>query len=122
MATVARKRGVLIGFLSFIMTMGLVALAAKSATPGPERTAKDLYQAKCSVCHGADGAGQTTMGKKAKVKDVRNVLKTMSEDQMVDIVKKGKGAGMPGYEKQFTPDQVRDVVKYYRSLASPPAK
>jgi mono/diheme cytochrome c family protein len=36
---------------------------------------------------------------------------------MIKIVTDGKGANMDSYKNQFTPEQIRAVVEYYRSLA-----
>src|SRR5215813_15276790 len=75
-----------------------------------------LYKSKCAVCHGADGAGDTTMGKKLGVKDFRSPeVSKLSDTELFDITKKGKNK-MPAYDKKLTDDQIKDLVKYIRSL------
>ncbi len=64
-----------------------------------DTSASDIYLDKCSVCHGADGAGKTAKGKKLKVKDVRETIGTVTADQMIVIVTKGKGDDMDAFAK-----------------------
>ena len=78
---------------------------------------KDLYLDKCSVCHGADGAGKTAKGKKLKVGDVHQTAAKESEADMVQIVTNGKGHDMDAFGKDLKADQITAIVQYYRSLA-----
>jgi mono/diheme cytochrome c family protein len=91
-----------------------------SSAASPQASAQDVYLDKCSVCHAKDGSGNTAKGRKLKVKDVRSPdVQKMSEAEMIDIVAKGKGQDMDGYEKDLGKDMVKNVVDYYRSLAKP---
>jgi mono/diheme cytochrome c family protein len=81
------------------------------------KSASDIYLDKCSVCHGTDGAGKTAKGKKLKVKDVRETAGTLTADQMIVIVTKGKGDDMDAFAKDFSADQIKALVEYYRGLA-----
>jgi mono/diheme cytochrome c family protein len=85
--------------------------------PAQAQGGRDLYLNKCAVCHGEDGAGKTVKDKKVHCKDIRQTIKKDSEADMIKIVTDGKGANMDGFKSQFTPDQIRAVVEYYRSLA-----
>lgn len=80
-----------------------------------QQTAEDIYNHKCAVCHGKDGLGNTVKGKKVHVKDVHANMKD-SEAQMVKIVTEGKGDDMDSYKKEYTADQIKALVEYYRSL------
>src|ERR1700692_2330988 len=81
-------------------------------------TAQDVYLDKCSVCHGQDGAGNTAKGRKLKVKNVRSPeVQKLSEAELVEIVAKGKGKDMDGFEKELGADMVKQLVTFYRSLA-----
>lgn len=77
--------------------------------------AADLYGHKCAVCHGQDGLGNTAKGKKVHVKDVHTNMKD-SEADMIKAVTDGKGDDMDSYKKEFTADQIKALVAYYRSL------
>jgi len=78
---------------------------------------KSLFLDKCSICHGEDGVGKTAKGKKLKVKDIHDTIKTESEADMIKIATDGKGKDMDGFGKDFKPDQIKGLVEYYRSLA-----
>jgi mono/diheme cytochrome c family protein len=79
------------------------------------QTAEDDYNKKCAVCHGKDGLGNTAKGKKVHVKDVHVNMKDSQAD-MIKAVTDGKGDDMDSYKKEFTPEQIKAVVEYYRSL------
>ena len=95
--------------LTLAPTLGPVSAQGKSAT--------DIYLDKCSVCHGADGAGKTAKGKKLRVKDVRETVSKLTAEQMIEIVTKGKSPDMDGYAKDFSADQIKQIVEHYRTLA-----
>ena len=104
--------------LIFILVTG--AGNRTRAAAAPPASAQDVYLDKCSVCHGQDGAGNTAKGRKLKVKNVRSPeVQKMSESEMIEIVAKGKGKDMDGFEKELGADTVKQVVGYYRTLAKP---
>ena len=101
--------------------MGTLRIAAAGVflalSAWAQQNAKDIYLDKCSVCHGADGAGKTAKGRKLKVKDVHETDSKISAADMIKIVEKGKGSDMDAYGKELSKDQIKAVVDYYRSLA-----
>jgi mono/diheme cytochrome c family protein len=79
-------------------------------------TAESTYKAKCAMCHGPDGKGQTPTGKAMKVTDLASdEVQKKSDGDLSTTISAGKGK-MPAY-KMLTPDQVKDLVTYIRSLA-----
>jgi mono/diheme cytochrome c family protein len=96
---------------AWLLPAGLTLVQAQG------KSASDIYLDKCSVCHGTDGAGKTAKGKKLKVKDVRETIGTLTADQMIVIVTKGKGDDMDAFAKDFSADQIKSLVEYYRGLA-----
>jgi cytochrome c6 len=94
----------------FVISLLLTASFASA------QTAEALYKSKCAACHGPDGAGATTMGKKLGAKDFRlPEVSKQTDAELFDITKKGKGK-MPAYDKKITDDQIKDLIKYIRSL------
>jgi mono/diheme cytochrome c family protein len=79
------------------------------------QSGEDLYNKKCAVCHAKDGSGNTAKGKKAHVKDVHQNMKD-SEAAMIKVVTDGKGDDMDSYKSEFSADQIKSLVEYYRSL------
>jgi mono/diheme cytochrome c family protein len=74
-----------------------------------------LYKSKCAMCHGPDGKGETPTGKSLKLKDLASAeVQKASDADFTDVISKGKGK-MPA-AKGLTPDQVKDLVAFVRSL------
>jgi cytochrome c6 len=73
--------------------------------------AEATFKAKCAMCHGADGKGKDAM----KTRDFSSAdVQKQSDAELSAIITNGKGK-MPPY-KSMTPDQVKDMVSYIRSL------
>ncbi len=70
-----------------------------------------LYKAKCAACHGADGAGKPAAKIPSLVSD--EAKKASDDDLAKAVTEKPKH---PGMVKSLTPDQVKMVVSYVRSL------
>ena len=69
------------------------------------------------MCHGADGSGNTSMGKTFKLRDLRSeAVQKMTDAQLFDVIAKGKGK-MPAYENNLGHDRIHAVVGYLRELA-----
>lgn len=98
----------------FISTL-VVSLVLAIAVPVMAQDSEALYKSKCQVCHGADGKG-TAAGQKMGVKSfVAPEVAKQSDEDMIAVTKKGKGK-MPGYDGKLTDDQIKDLIKYIRTL------
>lgn len=85
----------------------LLGAPAKADTAAGEA----MFKAKCAGCHGADGKGKEAM----KTKDLGSAdVQKMSDADMSGVITNGKSP-MPPY-KSLTPEQVKDLVGYIRSL------
>ena len=101
---------------SMMVTALLVAFPLLSAPAQAQTGGEALYKSKCAACHGADGKGQTTMGKANNLKDLGSAdVQKLSDDDIAGIISGGKGK-MPAYGKSLKPEQVKDLVAYIRTL------
>jgi cytochrome c6 len=74
------------------------------------------YKARCAMCHGADGKGDTAMGKKFGLKDLGSAeVQGKSDADLNGIISKGKDK-MPAYSDKLSAEQIDGLVKYIRSL------
>ncbi|HYL91853.1 MAG TPA: cytochrome c [Alphaproteobacteria bacterium] len=98
----------------------IAMLAAASvlvfAIPSRAEDVAALYKTKCAVCHGPDGKGDTAAGKKLGVKDFHSPEIAKAKDaELIEATTKGKGK-MPSYDKKLTDDQIKELIKYIRTL------
>ncbi len=96
-------------------TLATAVLAGSCLLSSPAKAdvaaAEATYKAKCAGCHGADAKGKEAM----KTRDLSSAdVQKQSDADLSGIIANGKGK-MPPY-KTMTPDQVKDMVAYIRSL------
>jgi cytochrome c6 len=81
---------------------------------GPDGAA--IYKAKCAMCHGPDGAGQTAMGKNLKVRDLRSAdVQKQTDAELTKLIVDGKGK-MPAYKGKLNDAEVKALVAFIRSI------
>jgi cytochrome c6 len=75
-----------------------------------------LFKSKCAVCHGADGTGNTAVGKSLHIRDLASAdVQKQTDAELTAIITIGKG-GMPAYKDKLTGDQIKDLVGFVREL------
>ena len=98
---------------------GLVLVAAMAATTLPavaQNSGAATYNAKCLMCHAADGSGSTTAGKAMKAPSFLAPAAVKEPTaNLIAITTTGKGK-MPAYSGKLTDAQIKDVVAYIRTL------
>jgi mono/diheme cytochrome c family protein len=107
------NRTVLSAVLAAAVTILLALLFSTCALAdsGP-----DTYKTKCSACHGANGAGDTMLGKNLKLRSLASPeVQKQSDNELLTIIGKGKNR-MPAFDRKLSKDQIRDLVKHIRSL------
>ena len=107
MQTKGKQLGTLTLVVALLAGSSLLSTQAKADAAAGEAT----FKAKCAGCHGADGKGKPAM----KTIDLAGAdVQKMSDADLSGVIVNGKSP-MPGY-KALTPDQVKDLVSYIRSL------
>jgi cytochrome c6 len=97
-------------FLAVILLLPTIAARADDAGTA-------LYKSKCASCHGADGSGNTTVGKSLKVRDLRSAdVQKMTDAELIKVTSDGKGK-MPAYGKKLSADQIKSLVAAIRAMA-----
>ena len=105
------KRHRLIAVLALVV---LIVAPAAFAGGGPDGAA--VYKGKCAMCHGPDGAGQTSMGKTLKLRDLRSAdVQKMTDAELTKVISDGKGK-MPAYKTKLAAGEIDAVVAFLRSL------
>jgi mono/diheme cytochrome c family protein len=97
--------------MSILVLFGFMIVARPAMADDMEA----LYKSKCQVCHGADGKGSPA-GQKLGVKDFHSPeVQKQTDAELIEVTKQGKGK-MPAYDKKLTDDQIKQLIKYIRSL------
>jgi len=87
-----------------------------AASAYAEEPALALFKAKCAMCHGADAAGNTPMGKKFNIPDLSAPeIQKKPKAELANAIAKGKNK-MPAFEGKMTSDEVNELATYVRQL------
>ena len=96
-----------------VAAMMIIALPVM-ADAGPDGAA--LYKGKCASCHGADGSGQTPVGKSMKLRDLRSdEVQKQSAKDLFTIIADGKGK-MPAYKAKMSTADIDALVAFIKTL------
>jgi mono/diheme cytochrome c family protein len=98
--------------LFFIALLAMmIAVSAYAEDPG-----QALFKAKCAMCHGTDATGNTAMGKKFNIPDLRAPeIQRKTKAELVNAIARGKNK-MPAFEGKLTSDEVNELATYVRQL------
>src|SRR5579863_3825766 len=78
--------------VEFFSSSAILLLFATAACAQQGAAANDLFKAKCAVCHGPDGSGNTAVGKSLKLRDLRSdEVQKQSDAKLAEITNCGEG-------------------------------
>ena len=103
--------------MNWKIQISLITASMLIAAPVASADAAANYSSKCASCHGADGKGQTAMGKKQKAKDYTTAEgQNWSDAEGVKVILEGKDK-MKGFkDKGITEADAKDLVAYIRKF------
>ena len=106
-----KVKTITVGTIALALTLGMLVVAAAGRSVQQPSDPAAFYKSKCLMCH----------GKKAEKK----FDTTLTDDQMVEVVLKGKKAEkpphMPAYgEKGVTAEQAKALVDHMKHLKATP--
>jgi mono/diheme cytochrome c family protein len=96
-------------FAGFAVTAALLGAPALAMAADEGAT---IFKTSCMMCHGADGSKTAMKNRSLKSAEVQ----AQSDAELTAIVTNGKPPKMPAYGKKLTPDKVKAVVAYLRTL------
>ena len=101
------------------------ASPARSAPVDDLATARELYTVNCQICHRQTGKGGavTVDGKKLKPADLTSdrAKKHEDADLIKDISEGAPDDGMPAFKGKLSEEQMKQIVKFIRTLQTPVA-
>ena len=98
-----------------------IAIMAVSALSATAADAKAAYEKDCAKCHGADGKGETKMGKKMGAKDYTDakVQDELKDDAAFKAIKDGykkDGKDVMKPSEGLSDDEIKALVAYMRTF------
>lgn len=102
-----------------IVLLGLGIAFAANATAAD---VKENYDKECAKCHGADGKGQTRMGRQAGARDYTDakVQESFDDAKAMKAIKEGVKEGakekMKAYGDKFSDDEVKALIAHIRAF------
>jgi len=103
-----------------ILLAGVIGFAAALAASAGEP--KENWAASCARCHGADGKGQTNMGKRLNCKDYTDagVQTALTDDAAFKAIKEGfktsDGKSVMKPAANLSDDDIKALVAYMRTF------
>src|ERR1043165_5105961 len=99
---------------TILLALSILAMASIST---PAADVKETWEKGCVKCHGADGKGETKLGKKAEVKDMTDAKwqADLKEDKAFKSVKEGIKDGDKVRMKPaegLSDDEIKALVAY----------
>jgi len=108
--------------LSVFATLSNMATARNHESPSravgnPAVDGAILYDSKCALCHGKDGAGLPnwrSMGQPDFTK--AEWQQSHTDQQIADSIKNGKGKFMPGFKTKLSEEETGAVIQRIRAF------
>jgi mono/diheme cytochrome c family protein len=91
---------------------------AKKSAAALQTRAKEIWARDCSFCHNANGDGKTDMAKDFPAGDLTDAktLAGKSDQEIYDIIRKGKGKMFAEDAGRAKDDEVKALVEYVKTL------
>ncbi len=94
---------------------------AKQVSAEQLARAKANFNDKCARCHGADGRGETVVGRMLSVPDFTDEdwwKKATRDGRFIESITEGKNE-MPAFGKKLSRQEIRSLVAYVRRFGKP---
>ena len=91
-----------------------------AATLDEMASGKNVYEANCMVCHRSDGTGGKVSieGENLDVENLTSAkMKSFPDEKLLGYIMNGiEDEGMPAFKGKLSEGEMRDVVKYIRTV------
>ena len=127
MIPIQRLKGLII---LMVASLGIAIWATNVMATGNVESGNQLYQQRCSVCHGPDGKANTPTAQALKPKPRNHTdgayMNALSNEHIAKVIAKGgaavgKSPLMPP-QTDLNDQQIQDLIAFLRTLAVPPYK
>jgi len=99
--------------LLIVLVASCVAMAEDKEKSSPGAV---TFKSKCILCHGADGAGKTPLGKQLQAANLGSKdVQKRPDAELQKIVHDGQ-ANMPPFGEQLSDEEISQVIRYVREF------
>lgn len=111
------KRLVCVVSIIIAILVAAAVTASETNAAAPAKESRDVWiKAKCALCHGENGAGDTAHGKKTQTPDLRaEATRTKTDEDLRACIERGEHK-MPAFRVRLTDEQVDLLIRYVRNL------
>jgi mono/diheme cytochrome c family protein len=105
--------------MMMVLATLLVGAAGGTAVAGD---AVQNWDKQCAMCHGKDGKGQTTVGRKLQIKDFTDpkAQASFTDDQAAKVIKEGITQDgklkMKAFGDKLSDDEIKALIAHVRSF------
>ena len=105
-----------------LLAFPVILLLVISTVASAQDEGATIFKSKCVLCHGADGTGNTPLGKQLQAANLRSKdVQKKTNAELHKVVHDGQ-TNMPAFADQLSDEQIDQVIKYIRTLAKASAK
>ena len=108
-------RRTVLTIMAIVLSLSFLVMPVEAQVSGkteaPDSEGAKLFKQHCEVCHGEGGKGNIgpdLTDSKWKYGSTDNDLFT--------TISKGRSGGMPAWENQLSPDKIKKLITYIRSI------
>ena len=108
---------IVLGVLCLFAIYGVALRLAPTNVSASAADARTTFNARCAKCHGRDGRGKTTQGRRTHARDMTdgNWQNDVTDERLFNSITNGRGK-MPAFKKSLNENQVDELVNYVRRL------
>lgn len=104
-----------------LLLLGILAMTCPAAT-AQAGSGASIFKGKCQLCHGADGTGNTALGKQLQVANLRSKdVQKKTDAELRKVIHDGNG-NMPPFGEQLGGGEINQVIKFVRTLGKTTTK
>jgi len=105
------------GFLTRVVAMlGIICAGLTLPLRAEDSPGAALFRSNCAICHAADASGNTALGKKNNIKDLKSPEAQKATDtEWFELISKGKKP-MPPFAGRLKEEQIHQIISYLREL------
>ena len=102
--------------LTALVFSGVMLFSVSNLAWSAESAGETTFKSKCVLCHGADGTGNTPLGKQLQAANLHSPdVQKRTNAELHKVVHDGQ-TNMPAFADQLSDEEITQVIKYVRTF------